>query len=61
VTLSLYDVFGRKIETIIETNQVPDTYKVSYSTQNLSNGMYVYKLKLDNKVVGVRKMIIARQ
>lgn len=61
VNLSIYDVFGRKVETLIEAEQAADTYKIPYSAQNLQNGLYFYKLKLDSNLLGVKKMIISKQ
>lgn len=58
VTLSVHDVFGRKIETVVNALQPADNYKVTYSTQNLQNGMYIYTLQLDGNVLGVNKMTV---
>ena len=49
--------FGRKIETVVEGEQTVDTYEILYSVKNLPSGMYIYTLRLDNNVLGVRKMI----
>ena len=60
VKLSVYDVFGRKVETVLEAEQVVDSYEILYSTQNLPNGLYIYSLQLDNNVLAVRKLIISK-
>ena len=60
VKLSVYDVFGRKVETVVEAEQVVDSYEILYSTQNLPSGLYIYSLQLDNNVLAVRKLIISK-
>ena len=60
VNLSIHDVYGRKIETIVDAEQAVDSYEIPYSTHNLPSGMYIYTLKLDDSLLGVRKMIIRR-
>lgn len=60
VSLSVHDVYGRKIETLVKEEQHADSYEIPFSANDLQNGVYIYTLQLDNRMIGVRKMIIAR-
>ena len=44
VTLTIYDVLGRKIATLLNEEMDPGYYEVSFSGSNLSSGTYFYKL-----------------
>jgi hypothetical protein len=45
VTVALYDIMGRKIETLLDnTTQSPGRYKIPTDVSNLSTGMYFYSL-----------------
>ena len=46
VTLSVYDINGRKVSTLIEErHQNPGMKQVQFSSANLSSGIYFYQLK----------------
>ncbi|HLP14758.1 MAG TPA: T9SS type A sorting domain-containing protein, partial [Bacteroidota bacterium] len=44
VTLKVFDMLGREVETLVNTIQVPGQYAVTFNAQRLSSGMYVYQL-----------------
>ena len=44
VTLTVYNIIGQEIETIISGNMEPGEYEVTFDGSNLSNGVYLYKL-----------------
>lgn len=44
IEISIYDILGRKIETIINKEQNPGTYTVQFDAASLSSGVYFYKL-----------------
>ena len=44
VTLEVFDLLGRNIQTLVNKEQVAGTYSVVFDGQNLSNGTYVYRL-----------------
>jgi len=48
--LVVYDSFGRKIETLVEENQEPGTYTVTYDTEGLPAGVYFYRLMVGEQV-----------
>ena len=44
VTLTVYDILGRKIATLLNEELNPGYYEVSFNGSNLSSGTYFYKL-----------------
>ena len=45
VYLDLYDLLGRRIETLVQEYLSPGTYSVDYTGTNLSSGLYIYQLQ----------------
>lgn len=44
VTLEVFDLLGRRIQTLVNEVQVAGSYDVSFDAGDLSNGTYVYRL-----------------
>ena len=44
VTLKIYDILGREIKTLVNTEQAPGRYTVTFDAQNLSSGVYFYRI-----------------
>ncbi len=59
VTLKVYDILGREVATLMNKKQKPGNYEISFSAENLSSGVYLLKLTVENKSV-TRKMILLR-
>ena len=64
VELKLFDVTGREIAILVNENQRPGYYQVTWEIRNssqkqLPNGVYFYQLKADD-FIETRKMIILR-
>ena len=57
VNLTIYDILGRKIKTLVDKEQTPGNYSVRFSAKNLSAGVYFYKLQTDNFMI-TKKMLI---
>jgi endo-1,4-beta-xylanase len=45
VNISIYDITGRLVETIVNDNQIPGRYSVTFDADKLSSGMYFYQIK----------------
>ena len=58
-TVRVYDVLGRMVEQLLDAEQQPGSYRVSCSSQNLSSGMYVYRLSGEGIALS-RTMIVLR-
>jgi hypothetical protein len=44
VTLKVYDVRGREIETLVNEKQNAGTYEVEFDAGNLPSGAYFYRM-----------------
>jgi endo-1,4-beta-xylanase len=45
VTLKVYDMLGRHIRTMVDERQMPGQYTVTFNANNLSSGIYMYRLQ----------------
>ncbi len=60
VTLNIYDLHGRKMETLNNEFQSANTYFVHFDASNYASGIYFYKLTIGNEFVETRKMLLMR-
>ena len=44
VTIEIYDLLGRKVETLIDKEQEAGTYQVVWDAGDRSSGVYFYKI-----------------
>jgi flagellar hook assembly protein FlgD len=44
VTLDIYDILGRKVETLYEGNQQAGEHSVTWQADGFASGVYFYKL-----------------
>ncbi|MBN1637411.1 MAG: T9SS type A sorting domain-containing protein [Ignavibacteriales bacterium] len=56
VTLIVYDIMGREIETLVNENKSSGTYEIEFNASNLVSGIYFYRLKIAN-FISIKKMI----
>ncbi len=59
VKLEVYDVLGRRVTTLVDTNQAEGTYALTLDATNLSNGLYLLRLET-NEGSKIERMIVAR-
>lgn len=59
VTLKVYDVLGRLIRTIVDEWQSPGEYTVPFHADNLSSGVYIYRLQAGT-FTEVKRMTLVR-
>ena len=59
ITLKIYDVLGREIETLVNNVQNPGIYSVQFDAAKLSSGVYFYTLQAGDFVI-TKKMILAK-
>lgn len=59
VDLSVFDITGRHIKTLISQIQNPGKYSVAFDGSDLSSGIYLYKLSI-GKFEESRKMLLIR-
>jgi hypothetical protein len=57
VNLDIYNVLGQKVATLVNGMQNPGKYEVRFETQNLSTGIYFYRLRIGDKYVETKKLL----
>ena len=58
VSLTVYDIVGRKIETLVNEYQEADFYSVTFTARDLASGIYFYQLQVGNNFLSSKKMIL---
>lgn len=56
VTLNIYDIFGKEIQTLVSEFKDTGNYSVDFNPAFLTTGIYLYKLQVGNQVVDMKKM-----
>ncbi len=60
VELSVYNLAGEKVSSIINEEKSNGNYTVSFDGSGLSGGVYFYTLKENGRIIGTQKMIILK-
>ncbi len=60
VELSIYDIMGKKVATLVNEYKNAGMYDVNFNASDLSSGIYMYQLKIDGKVVETRSMTLIK-
>ncbi len=59
VSLKIYDITGREITTLVNEEKSSGTYSINFKANNLSSGIYIYRLACGN-FNQVKKMILLK-
>ncbi len=59
VELTIMDILGKKIQTLVEKNVMPGVYNYKFDGSNLASGVYVYILKT-KEFTKVKKMLLVK-
>ena len=59
VKIVLYDVLGRVIQILFDNYFNTGTYKVDFNAENISSGVYFYRLISDN-YIETKKMVLTK-
>jgi Leucine-rich repeat (LRR) protein len=60
VKLSLYDMLGREVITLVNRSQDAGNYSINFNAGNLSGGLYFYKLQVSHDYTETKKMLLVR-
>jgi len=66
VSLKVFDVLGKEVETLINQVQTVGSYKTNFNAGNINSGIYFYSLKITDKISGniifnqSKKMILVK-
>lgn len=59
VKLTVYDILGRLVKTLVNENKKPGIYEVQFDAKNLASGIYFYHINTGNYNL-TRKMILLK-
>jgi hypothetical protein len=59
VSLKVFDILGREVMTLVNTNQAAGSYSVEFNAASLSSGIYFYQLKV-NDFSDLKKMVVLK-
>jgi len=59
VTLKVFDILGQEVTTLVNEKQSAGKYEVKFDADNLSSGIYFYRLKANN-LWKTKKMILLK-
>ena len=55
----IYDILGRRVKTLVNSNQDAGRYEVNFNALSLASGVYLYRLSV-NDYVNLKKMILLK-
>lgn len=59
VSIKIFNILGQEVATLLNTQQNAGKYKITFSANNLSSGVYFYRIEANN-YVAVKKMILMK-
>ncbi len=59
VELKVYDLLGHEVATLVNHNQYPGTYSVTFDAHEQTSGVYIYTLKSASSITS-RKMVVMK-
>ena len=59
VRLSVFDLLGHEVAVLVNENQQPGQYRVRFNAQNLSSGVYFYRLQAGGSIA-TRKLTVVK-
>ncbi|MEZ5195975.1 MAG: T9SS type A sorting domain-containing protein [Bacteroidales bacterium] len=60
VSLKIYDIFGKVIQTIVNESQQSGDYIYTFNKGDLQPSTYFYSLEFENKVVETKRMVVLK-
>ena len=60
VSLTVYNILGERVATLIEGVKAPGAYQVRFDASRLSSGVYFYRLSADGALLETRKMMLLK-
>ncbi len=60
VDLSIYNILGQKVATLVSGKQPAGTYKVEWDASAFASGIYFYRMETDKGFVQSRKLVLMK-
>jgi photosystem II stability/assembly factor-like uncharacterized protein len=58
VTINIYDILGRKVETLVDAERLPGHYQVTFNASRITSGVYFYRITAGSFVQTKKLMVI---
>ena len=58
VILKIYDILGREVATLVNQQQKPGNYEVTFDARNLTSGVYIYRIQAGGFVKSREMMLL---
>jgi hypothetical protein len=58
VSLKVYDVLGKEVESLVNQNQNAGSYEVNFNASKLASGVYIYRLTAGDFVQSMKMILI---
>ncbi|MGM0586899.1 MAG: YCF48-related protein [Bacteroidota bacterium] len=58
VSLMIYDILGRRLQTLVNQRQAAGWYSVRFNAEHLPSGVYIYRLKAGNTVHTLKMVLV---
>jgi len=58
VRLTVYDVLGREVATLVNEAKKPGMYQVQFDASRLASGIYLYRIQADSFVKTHKMMLL---
>ncbi len=58
VTLKVYDILGRQVQTLVNGMQTPGQYTVNFNAKKFASGVYLYRLQAGNFIETKKLMLL---
>ncbi|HCT51713.1 MAG TPA: glycoside hydrolase, partial [Balneola sp.] len=60
VSLSVYDITGRKVATLVNGRQTAGAQEVRFDASSLASGVYIYRLETATGASLTKKMVLIK-
>ena len=60
VELNVYNLNGQLVQSLVNSRLDKGIHKAEFNASDMTSGMYIYNLKVDNKVVSSKKMMLLK-
>jgi len=60
VALSIYNILGQKVTTLVDKKQPAGTYTVEWNAAGFASGIYFYRLQTESGFVQTRKLLLQK-
>jgi flagellar hook assembly protein FlgD len=58
--LSIYNVLGELVETIVSGDRAAGNYQVTWDASNVASGMYFYRLSAGSEHSSTRSLVVLK-